>query len=360
MLAIRAKTSEQRRSIVIYPAFDAFYYSFYLEGIREVFGACNVHFSYEPFPALGSNCFAFILTGTHKSRVLIDAYDGALIRNDVGIEWSDVHGKVNLVSSQVPDKYRARSVPIGPSFPIRLWSRCKAWLVACENYRTTVHGFKNAPEHFANYRRQYKYRLPLSQYVPGQVRANYVFHSSTLWPEVEDASGFASTNRYRAQFMEACKSVKGLCFEGGFRFNPSAVGDLAMKYRECLEARPFSHPDWLEKTKASVLVFNTPSVWGSHGYKLAEYLALGKAIITTPLARELPAPLVHGEHVHIIDGSRESFKEAIDQLLRDSYYRNSLENNARNYFLQFLSPARVIERLVAPEDLTSDPWLTNR
>jgi|UPI000497C4EC hypothetical protein len=350
------KSLEERRRIVIYPTFDAFYYSFYLEGIREVFGECNVHFSYEPFPALDSSCFAFILRGTHNWRVLIDAYDGAQISNHVGIRWSDVHGKVNLVSSQVPDKYRAQSVPVGPSFPILVWPRSKAWLVAFRNYRATIHGFKNAREHFANYRRQYRYRLPLNQYVPGQVRANYIFHSSTLWPEVQASSA----NHYRAQFMEACKSVKELCFEGGFRFNSSAVGDLATKYRGYLETRSFSHPDWLEKTKASVLVFNTPSVWGSHGTKLGEYLALGKAIITTPLSRELPAPLVHGEHLHIIDGSRESFKDAIDQLLHDSRYRNRLEGNARNYFLQFLSPARVIERLVAPEELTSDPCRTNR
>ena len=142
MLTLRAKSSEQQRRIVVYPTFDAFYYSFYLEGIREVFGECNVHFSCEPFPALDSSCFAFILTGTHNRRVLIDAYDGAQISNHVGIRWSNVHGKVNLVSSQVPDKYRAQSVAFGPSFPIRVWPRSKAWLVAFRNYRAAVQGSK--------------------------------------------------------------------------------------------------------------------------------------------------------------------------------------------------------------------------
>jgi glycosyltransferase involved in cell wall biosynthesis len=102
----------------------------------------------------------------------------------------------------------------------------------------------------------------------------------------------------------------------------------------------------LEKTKSSALVFFTPAVWHSHTFKLAEYLALGKAIISTPIVRELPAPLVHGCHIHYVDGSLDSMRAAIQLLLDDHDYRKHLERNAYDYYSSFLSPKRVIERLL--------------
>jgi glycosyltransferase involved in cell wall biosynthesis len=103
---------------------------------------------------------------------------------------------------------------------------------------------------------------------------------------------------------------------------------------------------YLPRVQRSMVAFNTPAVHGCHGWKLGEYLALGKAIVTTPLLRALPAPLVHGEHAHIVDGSVESLCEAITLLREDRGYRMRLERGARAYFDQYLAPRRVIERLI--------------
>src|SRR5262249_47673698 len=104
--------------------------------------------------------------------------------------------------------------------------------------------------------------------------------------------------------------------------------------------------EYLAKTRSSALVFNTPAVWSCHGWKLGEFLALGKAIISTPLVRELPAPLVHGCHIHYVDGSLDSIRAAIQLLLNDHDYRKHLERNAYDYYSSFLSPKRVVERLL--------------
>ncbi len=68
---------------------------------------------------------------------------------------------------------------------------------------------------------------------------------------------------------------------------------------------PFT--EYMTKLKSSLVIFNTPAVFGCHGWKLAEFRALGKAIISTPLTRELPSPLEHGTHVHFVDGSIDQF-----------------------------------------------------
>lgn len=332
-------------TIEICPTFDAFYYSFYIQGIMEVFGQQNIHFSARPFPPLSSAYLAFIFKAQKELRVVVDAYDGSVVTDHSGLKWCDVYGKVNLSLPLMPKEYAYKCLPIGPSFPVRVWSPTNSWWVALRNYRFSMDsgrgspGLKGSYEHFANYRRQYKYRLPMKCFIPVPSRDDYVFFLSTLWPE-EQAPG---TNENRALFIESCRSLAGITFEGGFP--ASQARPVPVRFAKYI-APKHSFPDYLEKIKSSAFVFNTPAVWSCHGWKLAEFLALGKAIISTPLTRELPAPLVHGQHIHYVDSSLDSIRAAVHLLLTDRDYRKHLEHNAYNYYSSFLSPKCVIERLL--------------
>lgn len=102
--------------------------------------------------------------------------------------------------------------------------------------------------------------------------------------------------------------------------------------------------DYIKKTLESVVVFNTPSVCSCHGWKLGEYLCMGKAIISTPLTRELPFPLEHGENIHFVSSTEELY-DAIVKINTDEAYRNKLEKGAKHYYMQWLAPEKVIERL---------------
>ena len=108
----------------------------------------------------------------------------------------------------------------------------------------------------------------------------------------------------------------------------------------------YSMSDYLDRTGRSVVVFNTPAVHGCLGWKLGEFLALGKAIVTLPIDRELPEPLVDGVHVHVVDGSAESIVDAITRLRRDNTYRLALEREAAAYYQRWLHPAVVAGRLL--------------
>ena len=325
--------------VKIYPAFDAFYYSFYIQGILDVFGESSVRFSYDGFPPLPANILAFIVKGNPERRLIIDAYDGASIADShySAVEWCDRYGKVNLVSSVVPKNYLEKFLAIGPSFPIKVWRASKAWWLALRNYKL---GSSSPWEHFANYRRQYRYRLPLKDFVPGATKDNYIFFSSSIWDD-EEAPG---TNQYRSLFMDTCKSLENVTFEGGFSRPISP--ERAAQYEKHISPKRYPLPEWLDKIKQSAVAFYTPAVWLSHTFKLAEFLALGKAIISTPISRELPASLIHGEHIHYIDGSPSSFRDALNLILADSAYRTCLEQNARDYYRTRLTPQRVIRRLL--------------
>ena len=102
----------------------------------------------------------------------------------------------------------------------------------------------------------------------------------------------------------------------------------------------YSHEDFVRNTRRSAVAFNCPAVYGCHGWKLAEYLCMGKAIISIPPLRALPEDLVHGENVYFTDGSVDANKEAIDRICRDDSYRAKLEAGAREYYERFLDPRK--------------------
>jgi hypothetical protein len=95
------------------------------------------------------------------------------------------------------------------------------------------------------------------------------------------------------------------------------------------------------------LVFNNPAVGGCLGWKLGEFLALGKAILSTPIDRVMPGAFDPGEHFLQIDGSAESFDAGIERLIGDKQTREGLERRARQYYDEYLRPDRVVTHIWA-------------
>lgn len=110
-------------------------------------------------------------------------------------------------------------------------------------------------------------------------------------------------------------------------------------------SKRYTIKSYIKKTKLSEIVFNTPAVLNCHGWKLGEYLAMNKAIISTPLLNELPENLVHGENIHIISNVKE-LEFAINLLLKDKDYRKLLEAGAKKYYLKYVSPQSVIKNIL--------------
>jgi glycosyltransferase involved in cell wall biosynthesis len=167
---------------------------------------------------------------------------------------------------------------------------------------------------------------------------NYVFYASTLYPN------FPVYNLMRATFIEACLATPGLRFEGGLvRKDNFRVPEFS----HITITKYYSPAAWLEKVQASALGFWAPGDQGAMTLKLAEFMACGKAIIAVPIRQEqLPAPVVHGEHVHFVDGSLESIKTAVKLLTTDHEYRQKLERNARSYYEEWVAPERVVRRFI--------------
>lgn len=323
--------------IRVHPIFDPTYYGFYWEGFRRI--GAQIELSTNGFPALdeaafysAKDCFAAIVdTNAGERRLVISADDHASVR-PAALEWADRIGKVNLSSSQL-SKGIDGLVPIGPSFGIRAWLLGESIDLARQARSLTGPSRRDRL-----YIEQFRKRLPETAYRPGRSDPAYVFFTAWPWtrhPEV---------NPPRAAFIRACRRQRGLRFEGGFaprrRGNPSELAGLFAPKRYPLR-------EYLDKLGRSAVVFNNPAVHGCLGWKLGEFLALGKAIVSLPIENVLPAPLEHGIHLHIVDGSPDALDEAIRRIREDDAYRRGLEQSAREYYDTWLSPEVVAGRLVA-------------
>jgi len=293
-------------------------------------------YSSNQFPEFHHHCLAFIIGGKFPKKVYISAGDGTGF-NPLGLEWCDIYAEVNVNKNAIPEEYKKKVLPIGPSFGVRYLDGFGTLFQSINTYFKSIKTLDAPREHFANYYRQWKYRLPIKFFNPGIVNEKYIFHASSLWQKEKN------TNTHRANFMEVASNLNGIYFEGGFA---PGKEETIKGYNELIMNEKISFSTYLDKVKKSVVVFNTPAVQGCFGWKLGEYLALGKAIISTKNSNVLPSPLIHGKHIHFVDGSKESIKQAITEILANSQYRKTLEKNARKYYLKYLSPNSVIQRII--------------
>ncbi|MBB4803634.1 glycosyltransferase involved in cell wall biosynthesis [Flavobacterium nitrogenifigens] len=323
-----------RNKIYIYGLCDVHYDAYYIEGIKKVYG--NYRFNTSKFPELRQGAFAFIIENDQYSKkIIIDSTDKPDIELEL-LEWCDIYGKINYNQNYIPSGSPEKIIPIGPSFGIKIWSLFVTFYYMLFNFIKFRKAISNKREFLANYWRQYK-RFPLKDYKPLKSSNNQVFFMNSIWKEEKN------TNNYRALFIKTCKKFKEINFEGGFaaRANGDNLGYDSLVYSQIIPLKIY-----LKKIKNSMVVFNTPAVLSCHGWKLGEFLALGKAIISTDHYNMMPEPLNNNEHL-IYANNAEAIREAIQKVMSNVQFKNKLELQARAYFDEYLAPHSVIEKLTS-------------
>ena len=322
------------------------YSSFYIYALRRVLGRVSVQFDCRPFQELSIDSqktrgllFTIEQRGFPVRKYFINGNDSYQINEEI-YAWCDVYASVNANFNKTPG--REKLVSLVPSFGVRVWEAGGTVLAALSNsffYSLYVHDHK-LRTFLGNYKRLLN-RPSYSDLIPDSGKSDYVFFCSTLWYNDEYNQNDLLVNGRRASFIRACKEVEGLRFEGGFV--PQKGRSSIDLFEDCISGTSYPYKTWLKKTKQSALVFNTPAFWDCHGWKLGEYLALGKAIISTPLSNDLPAPLMHGVNIHFVEDNIESMKAAITYILDNPDYRKQLERGARAYWESYGTPEKSLE-----------------
>jgi hypothetical protein len=79
----------------------------------------------------------------------------------------------------------------------------------------------------------------------------------------------------------------------------------------------------------------------SLGWKLGEYVALSKAIVTERLAFEVPGEFAEGKN-YLSYADAKGCVAAVKRLVHDQALRGSMMQSNRDYFLNHLRPDRLV------------------
>ncbi|SFI09516.1 glycosyltransferase [Halpernia frigidisoli] len=327
------------------------YASFYIHGLKELFGE-KALFSKSHFQNLGERTQCFLFVVEYESEILkiaVDFHDFRKLELEM-LGWADIYAKINLndlsfeplelLSASDCDRLKNKIVSIPPSFGIRIFTLSQ----------TVTHIFhllfnfwrsKYLKLYIFDTLRMYVKRLPISSYKPAKSKGDYIFFIASIWDKSTDF-----INITRAYFIRSCKQLKRINFEGGFvniGYECKYIDDLEiLMYRN----KKVPLKQFIEKTKKSALVFNNPSVNHCHGWKLAEFLCMGKAIISVPLSNKLPVDLIHEKNVYFTENTQESISKSIEELLDNTELIETLEKNAQIYWQKYGSPEAVINKLL--------------
>ncbi len=317
-------------------ACDIKYASFYIEGLRQVLGKSNVMFNSSRFQDFPHNNFYLpiqIESGEEVYKIVIDYSDWSIIR-PLPYEWCDLYCKINIAFE---DAGKPKLFSIGPGFGIRIFGLFASAVFGVRNLWLSGDRIGSKRRFLYDYYGQFK-RPALKAYRNTRpAKKGYVFFASSLW------KNDTATNDFRANFIRAAKSVANINFEGGFA--PRARNDIP-GFGDMTLAKRVGTLEYVEKTKMSMAVFSTPAVAMCHGWKLGEFLAMGKAILSTPLTRMLPEDLIDGKHFLVTDGSQKDLAKKLAELLENDSLRQDLERNAASYYERNLSPKAVIESIL--------------
>lgn len=314
---------------------DIHYSSYYIHGLYEIYGKKNVRFSSKYFMNFEHNnhFLAFVYCDADvEKKIIIDFTDSRLI-DEKALKWCDAYGKINLDSSFEKNE---KIIPIGPSFGIQIYSFLETVIIAISNFIKARNRIKNVRRFFADYKSQYL-RPKLSDYKHKRSFGNRVFFMASLWKKESE------TNWYRANFIKVCRTLQDIDFEGGFA--PRTRDDIR-GFEDLTTSSRISMRTYLQKTIDSAVVFNTPAVKSCHGWKLAEYLCMGKAILTTVLTREMPIPFEHEKQVVYTTGENEDISEKLRLIIGSDDLRQQLESGSQAYYHAHLTPKIVINKIM--------------
>lgn len=146
-------------------------------------------------------------------------------------------------------------------------------------------------------------------------------------------------NEQRAHTIRLCRETFGSRFFGGVspsRFAIEHYADLVIADRS-----EVSRHAYLRRMKQSSICIATMGLHQSIGWKFAEYVAAGKAIVTEKLHYEVPGVFGEGRN-YLSFRTPEECVERIARLIQDDKLRRSIMMNNQKYYRRHVRPDRLV------------------
>lgn len=331
--------------VFVDPACNINYCSFYIKGLWEVFGRHNVVLTSKDFKSLhysaNTHCLAFVFDTT---RYVIDFADSNEILYKDFLVWADVYGKVNYCTDYFPEKWRYKIKPVGANFGIGCFGSNK-WSALLHCLINYVKCFRRINSGFGSYLSPYLWLYKRAgikwDFEESVVGKKSIFMVSRYWKDQP------WVNNARIAFIRACQKLQS---DGIITFCGGMVLDTDSNNGDCpqdvLLEHEIPYDQYVAGLKNSLLVFNTPAVHHCHGWKLPEYLATGKIILSTSFVNDLPIPLEHGKNIYFTQADEDSIYQAVKDIVTDENLQKILEIGSRRYWQTHAQPSACINQFI--------------
>ncbi len=146
-------------------------------------------------------------------------------------------------------------------------------------------------------------------------------------------------NSMRVATIRALKAHFGDRFIGGLRPSPYAE----QHYPDCMYPKDRGLRGHLELSKACLINVNTAGLHDSTSWKIPEYMAGSRCIVSEPLTFETPVPLIEGKH-YLPFRTPESCVRACEELLGNAELANTMRRTNFDYYVNHIRPAQLMSR----------------
>ena len=335
------------------PVFDSFETGSIIAGLGQLARSRDIELRTVPLRESDADRFILRLTiedlstGSRR-RMLFEPYDRADRFDLRALEAVDVYFKQTLDPRHLaglPSHLAARIRPGGLTFGARL-AGTRRLIAGASLLSATTLGVR------ALRRVSKRIRADLLQ-IAGTLHSREwerqgsdrvlprVVFQTRLWMEEPDGHR-AEINRFRVQLVESLRSA----FGGG-----DLIGLLRTPMAERLAPdaildRKVSRREYARQLRTSLVGVNSHGLDGSPGFKVAECLAAGMAIVSQPLAFELPEPLLPEVHYLPFDTPEECVRQCRSLLDAPELAKQMGQRNLE-YYYRNVRPDAAARRLLA-------------
>jgi len=174
--------------------------------------------------------------------------------------------------------------------------------------------------------------------------ANSAPTSDTIYyrPRVYQDNYDPAASEHRAAIVRILKAEFKNNYVGGFRPTKEAFA----RFPDLIDPSPDDQTSYFQKVAKSDIVINTNGMYDAFGWKLPEYMAMGRCILSQELVNETQVPMQDGKEVIFFKDDLSDFAPRLQALLNDRELRRHLAENARSYYARYLKPVKQAEYIL--------------
>jgi len=282
--------------------------------------------------------------GAGRRRIAIDLLDRGDLFDHGALSSCDVYFKRSYFEPELPTSLveREKIRPWGLNFPCRqAGGAARHWLLLARGFlaggaRAAWRG-PQALHRWTLSARQFACLPAASQFEAStdEPLEPVVVYQTRLWEQHEtEPDDAAAINRQRVQIVRALRRTLGRAFLGGLVATPLARREYPDEVVSPAESRM---ANYAARSRRAAIGVYTRGLHHSSAFKLAEYLAGGKAIVAEGLRNQTPAALEPDEHWLAFRDADECVQQC-RQLLQDQERRTALRRAAAEYYRRYVEP----------------------